>query len=66
MEFSTAMKKSLHRQNIIACIWDFDKTLIPGYMQSPIFKAFEVDEDEPATEKKRPEAPLNQDFFESP
>lgn len=45
MEFSTRMKKSLYRQNIIACIWDFDKTLIPGYMQSPIFKAFGVDED---------------------
>ena len=24
-------KKSLHKQNIVACIWDFDKTLIPGY-----------------------------------
>lgn len=35
---------SLHRQNIIACIWDFDKTLIPGYMQWPIFNHFSVDE----------------------
>lgn len=28
--------------NIIAVIWDFDKTLIPGYMQEPIFKKFNV------------------------
>ncbi|MFP4165647.1 MAG: HAD family hydrolase [Opitutales bacterium] len=38
-------KKSLHRQNIVACIWDFDKTLIPGYMQSPIFRAYGIDEE---------------------
>jgi hypothetical protein len=38
-------KKNLHRQNIVACIWDFDKTLIPGYMQAPIFKAYEIDEE---------------------
>jgi len=37
-------EESLHRQNIIACIWDFDKTLIPGYMQWPIFEHYGVDE----------------------
>lgn len=29
-------------QNIIAVIWDFDKTLINGYMQEPIFKKYDV------------------------
>lgn len=28
----------------MACVWDFDKTLIPGYMQSPLFQAFQLDE----------------------
>lgn len=39
-------KKNLHRQNVAACIWDFDKTLIPGYMQAPIFKTFGIDEEQ--------------------
>lgn len=30
--------------NIISVIWDFDKTLIPGYMQAPIFDKFNVPE----------------------
>src|SRR5262245_66538591 len=33
-----------YTQNVIACVWDFDKTLIPGYMQEPIFRRFKVDE----------------------
>jgi hypothetical protein len=36
---------TIHSQNIVACIWDFDKTLIPGYMQSPLFQRYNVDED---------------------
>ena len=29
--------------NIIAIVWDFDKTLVDGYMQDPIFEDNEVD-----------------------
>ena len=29
-------------KNIIAVIWDFDKTLVNGYMQDPIFKEYDV------------------------
>lgn len=29
--------------NIIALIWDCDKTLIDGYMQDPIFEEYGVD-----------------------
>lgn len=37
-------ESNLHGQNVIACIWDFDKTLIPGYMQTPLFDAYGIDE----------------------
>ena len=30
-------------KNIIAIIWDFDKTLVDGYMQDPIFEDYKVD-----------------------
>ena len=33
-------------QNVIGVIWDFDKTLIPGYMQAPLFAHYDID---PAT-----------------
>jgi len=36
-------ESNLHDQTVIACIWDFDKTLIPGYMQSPLFDAYGID-----------------------
>ena len=31
-------------QTTIAVIWDFDETLIPGSMQAPIFKEYNIDE----------------------
>jgi hypothetical protein len=38
------MATTLFTRNIIACIWDFDKTLIPGYMQGPLFRRYGIDE----------------------
>lgn len=38
------MSPMLHNQNKVAIIWDFDKTLIPGYMQAPLFRHFGIDE----------------------
>ncbi len=36
--------KGLFFQNVIAIIWDFDRTLSPHYMQKPLFEAYGVDE----------------------
>jgi len=40
---SKLKKESRRMANIIAVIWDCDKTLIDGYMQDPIFKDHDVD-----------------------
>ncbi len=39
------MSQNLFRQTIVAVIWDFDKTLIPGYMQTPLFRHYGVNEE---------------------
>lgn len=40
------MPPPLYTQSVIACVWDFDKTLIPGNMQGPLFAEYGVDERE--------------------
>lgn len=46
MSVSQHLMTSPFSQNVIAMIWDFDKTLIPGNMQRVLFDAYGVDEDE--------------------
>ena len=41
---------TLYNQNVIACIWDFDKTLVPDYMQVPLFKRYGIVEEQFWTE----------------
>jgi len=36
--------KTVFQQNVIALVWDFDKTLIPYYMQKPLFEKYNIDE----------------------
>jgi hypothetical protein len=40
------MTARLFPQTAIALIWDFDRTLIPNYMQEPLFARYGVDADE--------------------
>jgi len=37
------MPPPLYTQTVIAFVWDFDRTLIPGNMQEPIFEEYGVD-----------------------
>jgi hypothetical protein len=38
------MPASLNLQTVVAFVWDFDKTLSPSYMQTPLFEHYEVDQ----------------------
>jgi len=40
------MPMPLATQAVVAFVWDFDRTLIPGFMEEPIFAAYGVDADE--------------------
>lgn len=40
------MTTRLFPQTTIALIWDFDRTLIPNYMQEPLFRRYDVEADE--------------------
>jgi len=44
LTIGTAVAVNLFTGNVIAVIWDFDQTLIPGYQQRPLFRAYDVDE----------------------
>jgi hypothetical protein len=37
------MGAQIHPQNVVAVVWDFDRTLAPGAMQVPIFEEYGVD-----------------------
>lgn len=38
------LKQHAFEQNVIALVWDFDKTLISKYMQVPLFEMYDIDD----------------------
>lgn len=45
MQLIRRVSTPLNPQNVIAIVWDFDKTMIPGRMQDPLFEAYDIDGD---------------------
>ena len=43
-KFRIMISQDIRTHHTLACIWDFDKTLTPGYMQSPLFQEYGIDE----------------------
>ena len=42
-DIQLVMTRTLYPQSTVALIWDFDRTLIPGYMQRPLFRHYGID-----------------------
>jgi hypothetical protein len=38
------MPAALNTQTVVAFVWDFDKTLSPSYMQTPLFEHYRIDQ----------------------
>jgi hypothetical protein len=44
MEHRSRLFSEERSAKVVACVWDFDRTLIPGYMQGPLLREYGIDE----------------------